>query len=860
MTDGGQEVELYANARFENNVQLDPQGRHSIKEEYAMLGLTAIRLNSFPCRGTMVLLCLALATALGCQRGESPKSKEGGTPQSAAKASPEQSKDAAKPTSAREVLTRMVEAYGRATSYQDMGTIHMLAEADGKKIHDETLPFSLAFVRPNKLHISAYGTELRCDGEKMYGYVRTIPGQVFSRPAPKKWTLRNIYPDLQIAEGLTRGFGGGMPQIPFLFGENVYDVLLRDLGTPELDEPGEIGGRKCYRVKFRSPEGVATFWIDEDNYTLRRVVLPTDSLRTAMSQGTPISNLSVVADLTGATLNGNVAEKAFQFEVPQDARLADCLVPPVMNQWLNKKAPSFKFTDLDGKAVTSESLAGKTAVIVFWSVTLDSCRQALKTLEDVYQKNKDNPKTAFYAVCVDPAQLSDADLKKAVADVQTHVPILRDAETSAVAALNLPEPPATIIINDKGIVQHCEAGENPNYAESLSAKLAKCLAGEDVSAEAQKKYDDFVQGLRRFADRAAAEPKPGEEKAAREERVPEVKTAPRSEPTTFKLAPLWKCKEVKSPGNIVVVADKTGPERILVIENPASVAELGPDGKLIAVHKLDLKDGEFINVLRTAVGADGRRYYVAFALAQQRCHVFDDRWNLVAHYPEDALTNPHSGIADVRLADLEGDGQLKLYVGYWGVVGVQAASLEGKRLWANRSAVSYLACMAIGEADAKGRRDLFCKVGSGAIVALDAKGDKRGEIKLKDRLLGWIANADLRGDGKLSWCGLTAVKMGDNTVVGFTLAGEELWNYALPAGFHPQPIEPIISGRLTSDRAGQWLLPGPDGSIHILSADGKLADKFNYGAVLSGLATLEIGNRPALVVSSPQGLETWKVE
>jgi hypothetical protein len=33
MTDGGQEVELYANARFENNVQLDPQGRHSIKEE-----------------------------------------------------------------------------------------------------------------------------------------------------------------------------------------------------------------------------------------------------------------------------------------------------------------------------------------------------------------------------------------------------------------------------------------------------------------------------------------------------------------------------------------------------------------------------------------------------------------------------------------------------------------------------------------------------------------------------------------------------------------------------------------------------------------------------------------------------------
>ena len=52
--------------------------------------------------------------------------------------------------------------------------------------------------------------------------------------------------------------------------------------------------------------------------------------------------------------------------------------------------------------------------------------------------------------------------------------------------------------------------------------------------------------------------------------------------------------------------------------------------------------------------------------------MLDGNWNVVAHFPEDALKKPHSGIADVALGDLEGNGKLKMYVGYLGTVGVQA--------------------------------------------------------------------------------------------------------------------------------------------------------------------------------------------
>ena len=57
---------------------------------------------------------------------------------------------------------------------------------------------------------------------------------------------------------------------------------------------------------------------------------------------------------------------------------------------------------------------------------------------------------------------------------------------------------------------------------------------------------------------------------------------------------------MKSPGNILVVGGKSGPARLLVVENWNSVAEVGLDGKLIALHKLNLDEkAEFICNLRT---------------------------------------------------------------------------------------------------------------------------------------------------------------------------------------------------------------------------------------------------------------------
>ena len=814
-----------------------------------MTQIVRIQRDTFLRRFAVLVACLGLAIAVGCKRETLPK----GLKQAAN--SEEEKQDDSRATSGREALNRLIIAYRKASSYSDAGTVRLLAEAGDQKI-DQTSKFSVALVQPDKLRVLAYQAMLVCDGKKMYAAIESIPNQVLVRQAPLRVNMKMFRSDPNLAMAIA-DFAGPPPQLMLLFGDEPSKALLRDAEEPVLLEPRQIDGRDCYRVQITRPEGVSVFWIDQETFLLRRIVFPTDELRQSLTQDKPLDKLSLVAEFSNAQFNGKVDPKAFQFQVPEGAEIVKFFLPPHAAQLLSKKVPDFKFYDLDGKPITPESLAGKVSVLDFWATWCGPCKQSLPNLQKVYEQYKGNAKVAFYAISIDAPAVENKALVKTFEDLKVQVPIVRDTERSA-AAFKFTGIPTTFIIGADGVVQDYEAGGNPKLAEELPEKIGKLLAGESIYEKPLKAYQERLERYAKSLEKESEGEPAADRPVVEEQKLPEAKTAQRSEPTTMKLAPLWKCAEVKSPGNVLVLGGTSGPARLAVIENWKSVAEVGLDGKRIALHKLNLAENEVIGNLRSAVGADGRRYTVAFMASQQRCHVLDDAWNPVTSYPEGALKNTHSGIADVELGDLDGDGKLEMYVSYWGVVGVQAVSLEGKRLWANRSLSNVLG-MAIGAPDEKGRRNLYCTNSTGSLVVLDAQGQRQGEIRIPDRMLHWIVAADLRGDGQRLWCGMAAPKLGENLCIGLSLKGEELWNYLLPPGI-PPPVEWIVAGRIARGGPGQWILPGPDGSIHIISADGKLLDKFNYGAMLQGLATVEIDGQPALVVSSANGLEAWKVK
>ena len=96
------------------------------------------------------------------------------------------------------------------------------------------------------------------------------------------------------------------------------------------------------------------------------------------------------------------------------------------------------------------------------------------------------------------------------------------------------------------------------------------------------------------------------------------------------------------------------------------------------------------------------------------------------------------------------------------------------------------------------------------------------------------------------------------TVVGFNLDGKELWSYDLPHGVPEKPIEVISAARLLGN-SSQWIAAAADGSVHILDKEGKLVDRFNHGAMLSGVAGTRFASNVVLLIASDRGLEAYKL-
>ena len=339
--------------------------------------------------------------------------------------------------------------------------------------------------------------------------------------------------------------------------------------------------------------------------------------------------------------------------------------------------------------------------------------------------------------------------------------------------------------------------------------------------------------------------------------IPHVEIAAKSKPQTLSLQPVWTCRELKRPGNIMVLDPDGKTPRILVFEGTGALAELDAKGKVVKRYPLAQHEGEIISQLRTASDAGGRRWFAASSIGDQQIHLFDGDFKFLLSYPADALENPHAGIADFQLADLDGEGRLNLLVSYWGTVGIQRVTLEGQRTAVNRTVGTAYRLALLGP-DRNGARNVLATNERGILTLLTPALKTIREISVPRQNVQLIVAADLKGDGKPSFCGL-APNEKSMVVLGLGDQGQQLWTYPVALGMQEYAIEPVTAGQVLSGGPKQWLVAACDGSIHILSADGKPIDHFNYGSALTGLAAARIGGNPLLLVATPESVEGWEV-
>ena len=831
--------------------------------------------------------CCAIAWIAVGLSGCPAKNQE--TPPAADKPAQETPHQPAAKTSAdaaRKVVQAMVAVYQQASTYQDHATLRMEFSMDGQSKNDQ-VPFAVALMRPNKVRVEAYQVLVTCDGQRLRAKVDDVPGQVLDKDSPAKLAVKSIHCDPVLVEALRGGVAGLPPQVLFLLGSDPLKSLLSKSSEIELNSPAPLGDRTCDRVKVKQPDGLMTLWIDQQDHLLRRIEYPVDRLSEMMSQRGEVKSLTVTADFTDARLGGEPEAAGFKLETPPGTELVKYFLPPSADMLLGKKAPDFKVLNLKGESIGPAALAGKITVLDFWATWCGPCRESLPHLEALRAKFKDNAKLAFLAVSVDDDKVANDKLVAMMKDLKVEIPVARDGGP-AQRSLMIDGYPTTVILSADGVVQDYLIGGGPENLAKISGDLDQLLQGKDISAEAVKQYQERMNQYRDKVRQFLADQEkstdvetiglPAEPAADAPQSdnvpVPRAQLAPQSTPQTVKLKSLWKAT-LKDPGYILVIQEKDKPPRILVVDEYRRLVELAPDGTVSATVDLaslppadegqkgkdkDAKPAvpEPVAFVRTAVTAAGQRYFLTSGAGLQQVHLFDEHWKPLQDFPKDALENRHAGITDAVLADLDGDGKLKMYVAYMSSVGVQGVALDGQRIWSNRALGAVFSLAVVP--DAEGHRTLLCAYGQSTLALLDVKGETARQINVGTQPIQVLATADFGGDGRLWLCGLAARKLGAFTAVGFNLQGEELWHYDLPEGVHERPIEPIVAGRLSASGPGNWVLPGADGSIHILSADGKPIDHFNYGARLQGLATATINNRPVLLVSTAAGVEAWEVQ
>jgi thiol-disulfide isomerase/thioredoxin len=788
---------------------------------------------------------VALAVLSGCRPGDS-SSSNGGT--SVPPAKPE-----GPPTTARQALERMVAAYHHANSYSDEAVGRFMMKSDRQNI-DQSFPFAVSLERPNRLAMKVYAAHIACDGQTLRA---TIDGlnQVLVKPAPAPLSMQGVFSDPLLGEAANTGPAGPALQLAFMLGgNNPLEQLLQSTPEQKLLEPAAIEGRQCYRASLVGPMGTTLFWIDCENYLLRRLELPVEEYRQQQkAAGRNVEQMSSIVDFKGAQFSAAIAPEKFQLNVPAGTQEVKLLVKPNPAQLLGKKIPEFQFLDLDHKPVTPAALAGKITVLEFWATNCPPCRVTLPKLNAVAQKYKQNSQVAFLAVSVDPPDVAGGDVADSLKQLSVALPVVRDQDAQVNRLFFVEGIPTLLLVGPGQVVEDFEVGMNPDLEKTLPEKIDRLLAGTHLYEEGLRVYQEQLKKT----EQAAA--MPAETKEAKPPEIPPAKIAPASEPSRLHLKSLWKCTELPEPGNILVVPRGDGSPRILVLDNWRAVVELGPDGKLQSRHELDIPKQEAVSMLSSAVDGSGHRYFAGWTTGQQQVHLFDENFKTVLDFPADALENKHPGISHALLADLTGEGKLLLYVGYWGTVGVQAVAFDGKRVWSNRS-LENVFYLALSPANAQRQRQLLCLDTRGMAVVIDAKGQRKEEILMGLRPVQTLVGPNRLGEGSWEYCGVSQKELGSYVAVGLDLSGKELWTYELPKG-HPQmPITFVVSGSVLPAGPPQWLLPAADGSIHILSEDGKLFDRFNYGSALSGLATTLLDGRPVLLIASPQGVEALRAE
>ncbi len=829
-------------------------GRSFIRGYFLSLAFCIFLSPIFLSSGCFVLLFL---TAAGCKKPPQAAADPPTDQKSPVVATPVSATKPPADWSANEVLQQLLATYRQASTYQDKGVVRLSYRQNSQSAFEEQ-PTAVAFQRPGKLSIVAYQATVKCDGQELWAKIDDPPsgnvdGQMIIRPAPTSPILTDLASDKLLYDIMTSRLQRQPIQLELLLETGgLVAAFGADIACQRLTD-AQHHSQTCFRIEVPSPGGPFVFWIDQAAFLLRRLDYPVAALVPDLANDPSISELALFADLREASIGQAVAASQFTLEVPPNAkRMKRFARPPqpLPSNLFGQRPQNFYFTQPTGARLNQTDLAGKIVVLA-WYHDNPACEATLQQVSIARQRLADAADVAFYAVATDPTTTSTGALHQKLAAWKVDLPVARDLEAFGDKSFHIQVQPTIVVLDKAGKVQIFQPGGSPELADQLQTIVQRLQGGDDLSA------DILAQQVR---DRAQYElllarggPEPDEILD-----LPEAVIRKKSEPKKLQLSPRWICDELKMPGNIVVALVANAPARIFVLEGGRSVAEISAEGKLVARHALPLPEQAVITFARTTTDKSGQRYFVASAPLANQWFLFDADWKLLLAYPGADQAPLH--IVDLAFADVgDADGAPEIVAACVGDVGVVAVSLQGQVVWRNRAFPNAVS-LAMSRPDEFGAWNLLVAGETGSVLPINRFGHEETSLTAGNWPIGRLFSGQVASPNQSNLLALSTNANFAPFAVGLNDKLEERWNYPLPPGVHQKPIEPIATSQLFPNQPGQWWLAGPDGSIHLITADGAFFDSFYFGAPLTGLAAATLNQSPTLLISTDHSLSAIELK
>ncbi|MDO4576452.1 MAG: redoxin domain-containing protein [Planctomycetia bacterium] len=765
------------------------------------------------------------------------------------------------------VLEGMVNAYKNAQTYRDNGELQVRWTRDGKQ-WERNIPYRTNLERPNRIQIQVGDTLIHSDGIDFRAYTPRMPGMMIHRKCGKEIRLLDLLCDREIYLNLIDVESNRFSFLPaplvLLLADKPLDTFLYGIPQQNLSmlEEKTLENRPCYRISAKRGDEETLFWIDKENFLLRKVELPVQTaMKEKSSAGTPVDSMTITLDFHDAERNGPAGEVKTTLTLPSNVREVTNYMPPQL-ELLGKPAPDFTFVGLNGEKFTPASLKGKNVVLVFWTTYGEPSRLIFEQLEKVVKKFQ-NENIVFLAVNDDASNVTNASVATALVRFGSSFLPARDPEGATLRKFHSAGTFALFLIDTNGLIQSFDSEYSPSLGDTTLRRIGLLLEGKPVSSDVlrqlEKSQQDYIESITRWVENGIFL----DQVEIMQVSIPEAKISPSSEPVAFQKTEIWKNTDLKAPGSILVLPGENGnSDTLFVLENGDVMTQISPHGKVLNRFPLPLENGSFEIAALTAVNPkDGKRYFVTYG---KQVHVFDEQWKPVFHYPDKPLSELSDLVADVVVDDLDGDQELEFYVSFWSGEGVHRIGLDGKPVAhsAADDVVFQMAAMHHFPLDEKPKPGpaLLCIDPSGIISVWDARLNLIGSVAVKDRTLGWIAASDLSQNGTENIVAVSIAVGAKYKAVGITPAGKELWSLNLPDGAYPRPIDKIFPVHLKNPvtTQGQWLLLGADSSLHLIDMDGILVDRFNFGKIINGIASATLNGKPVLLISTPDDLRAME--